>query len=196
MLAYSDLIIFTPSADNQRFLHRVYSDVSVNEGVKKEPLIAVKVVYQVKDSQEKGEYPIDRYSHSTYVRSDAEVANARNERRAARLLRDDMLDLPGVHALLGSMTGDQLARATKNNQNLIVESSTGEKFFPKWQFEDCIKQHLPKLIEIMKLDNGGGWRLLAFFETSFGGLDGRTPRQALEQGDVERVVAQAYAETH
>jgi hypothetical protein len=34
-----------------------------------------------------------------------------------------------------------------------------------------------------------GWALLAFLESAHGGLRGRTPRQAIEQGEVARVIA-------
>lgn len=39
-----------------------------------------------------------------------------------------------------------------------------------------------------------GWALLAFLETASGALDGLTPRQAIEQGHLVRVVEVAGAE--
>lgn len=51
---------------------------------------------------------------------------------------------------------------------------------PKWQFEPAVWDVLPLLSKA--LGTIEGWALLSFLETPLGGLGGRTPRQAIEQG--------------
>jgi len=63
---------------------------------------------------------------------------------------------------------------------------------PAWQFEPTLWEVIPKLSKALgTLD---GWSMLAFLETPHGGLGGITPRQALEQGQADRVLALASAE--
>jgi hypothetical protein len=63
---------------------------------------------------------------------------------------------------------------------------------PRWQFEPHVWRTLPRLSRA--LDTTDGWTLLMFLETPHGALGGRTPRQAIEQGDASRVVAVAKCE--
>jgi hypothetical protein len=63
---------------------------------------------------------------------------------------------------------------------------------PRWQFEPAMWDALPKLSAALATTEG--WALLAFLETPHGGLNGRTPRQAIEQGEAERVVQLAEAD--
>ena len=63
---------------------------------------------------------------------------------------------------------------------------------PRWQFEPSVWAALPKLSAA--LGTAEGWALLSFLETPHGGLDGATPRQALERGQADRVLALAGAE--
>lgn len=63
---------------------------------------------------------------------------------------------------------------------------------PAWQFEPALWGLIPRLFKALgTLD---GWALLSFLETPHGGLDGATPRQALERGQADRVLALASAE--
>lgn len=63
---------------------------------------------------------------------------------------------------------------------------------PAWQFEPKVWEALPQLSHA--LSTVDGWTILAFLETPHGGLGGRTPRQALEQGHADWVLALAGAE--
>lgn len=63
---------------------------------------------------------------------------------------------------------------------------------PRWQFDPMLWDAIAKLSEALGTTNG--WELLAFLETPQGALGGRTPRQALEQGEADRVVALAEQE--
>lgn len=50
---------------------------------------------------------------------------------------------------------------------------------PKWQFLPGFWEALPAIAKA--LGTSEGWALLSFLETPAGGLEGRTPRQAIEQ---------------
>lgn len=57
---------------------------------------------------------------------------------------------------------------------------------PAWQFDAPVWDVLPKLSAALGIKEG--WGLLSFLETPLGGLDGATPRQALERLQADRVV--------
>ena len=63
---------------------------------------------------------------------------------------------------------------------------------PRWQFEPRMWAALPRLSAA--LGTTEGWALLAFLESPHGGLGGVAPRQAIEQGQAERVIALAASE--
>jgi hypothetical protein len=57
---------------------------------------------------------------------------------------------------------------------------------PRWQFEPSVWAALPKLSAA--LGTAEGWALLSFLESPHGGLNGITPRQAIEQGQTDKVI--------
>ena len=57
---------------------------------------------------------------------------------------------------------------------------------PRWQFEPSLWDALPRLSAA--LGTNEGWALLSFLESPHGGLNGITPRQAIEQGQSDRVI--------
>lgn len=57
---------------------------------------------------------------------------------------------------------------------------------PRWQFEPSVWAALPKLSAA--LGTAEGWALLSFLESPHGGLNGVTPRQAIEQGQMDKVI--------
>ena len=63
---------------------------------------------------------------------------------------------------------------------------------PKWQFDAPMWETLPKLTKA--LGTTEGWALLTFLETPHPGLDGATPREAIERGLKDRVVTLAGAQ--
>ncbi len=63
---------------------------------------------------------------------------------------------------------------------------------PRWQFEPFIWDALPRLSTA--LGTAEGWALLSFLESPHGALNGITPRQAIEQGQMEKVIAIAEHE--
>ncbi len=63
---------------------------------------------------------------------------------------------------------------------------------PRWQFEPAMWAAIPKLSAA--LGTTEGWALLSFLESPHGALEGRTPRQAIEQGRADTVIAIAEHE--
>ena len=57
---------------------------------------------------------------------------------------------------------------------------------PRWQFEPSMWDSLPRLSAA--LGTVEGWALLSFLESPHGGLNGITPRQAIEQGQMDKVI--------
>ncbi|MCM5681555.1 hypothetical protein M8A51_18675 [Schlegelella sp. S2-27] len=64
---------------------------------------------------------------------------------------------------------------------------------PKWQFDAPMWDTLPRLTKA--LGTNEGWAVLTFLETPHPGLDGATPRQAIERGMQDRAVTLAGAES-
>ena len=63
---------------------------------------------------------------------------------------------------------------------------------PRWQFEPTMWDHLPRIAAA--LGTTEGWALLSFLESPHGALGGLAPRQAIEQGQADRVTAIAEQE--
>ena len=63
---------------------------------------------------------------------------------------------------------------------------------PRWQFEPSMWVALPRLSAA--LGTAGGWALLSFLESPHGALNGITPRQAIEQGQMDKVIRLAEHE--
>ena len=57
---------------------------------------------------------------------------------------------------------------------------------PRWQFEPSMWDTLPRLSAA--LGTAEGWAILSFLETPHGALNGIAPRQAIEQGHMDRVI--------
>lgn len=111
--------------------------------------------------------------------------------RQQRLLAPDMLSTDEAAALVGTSRVTINAWAAKGRAIGLTQTKRGLKL-PAWQFEPRLWNVLPALSR--SLGTTEGWALLAYVETPIGALDGRTPRQAIEQGDAERVLALARHE--
>jgi len=61
--------------------------------------------------------------------------------------------------------------------------------FPGWQFEQPLRRAIPELFRA--LDTKDPWTVLHWLETPLESLDGRTPRMAIEQGDLPRALSMA-----
>ncbi len=65
---------------------------------------------------------------------------------------------------------------------------------PRWQFEPSMWNALPRLSTA--LGTTEGWALLSFLESPHGALNGISPRQAIEQGQSDKVIKIAEHEGH
>lgn len=111
--------------------------------------------------------------------------------RMARLEAKDMLSTDMAADLVGTTPMTINAWITKGRAIGLAQPRRGSKL-PSWQFEPVLWDAVPKLSKA--LGTTEGWVLLAFLETPSGALGGLTPRQAIEQGHLARVVEVAGAE--
>lgn len=111
--------------------------------------------------------------------------------RLRRLEQSDMMSTDEAAALLGTSRVTINAWIGKGRCIGLTQTKRGFKV-PRWQFEPAIWPHLVPIAQALGLTEG--WALLNFLESPHGGLDGATPRQALEQGQAARVLAVAQAE--
>lgn len=111
--------------------------------------------------------------------------------RNARLEASDMVNTDQAAKLAGTTRVTINAWIAKGRAIGLPRTRRGFRL-PAWQFEPALWGLIPRLFKALgTLD---GWALLSFLETPHGGLDGATPRQALERGQADRVLALASAE--
>ena len=113
--------------------------------------------------------------------------------RQQRLEAGDMVSTDEAAQMTGT------SRVTMNawiaNGRAIGLTRTKRGFrLPKWQFDAPMWEVLPKLTKA--LGTTEGWALLAFLETPHPGLNGVTPREAIDRGMQDRAVALAGAESN
>lgn len=111
--------------------------------------------------------------------------------RQQRLQSTDMISTDAAAQLTGTTRVTVNAWIAKGRAIGLTQSRRGFRL-PRWQFEPACWDVMPALSKA--LDTTEGWALLAFLETPLGALDGMTPRQAIERGQAERVLALAMAE--
>ncbi len=111
--------------------------------------------------------------------------------RTARLEANDMLSIDMAADLVGTTPVTINAWVAKGRAIGLTQARRGFKL-PSWQFEPALWDAVPKLSKALGTTEGGA--LLAFLETPSGALGGRTPRQAIEQGHLARVIEVAGAE--
>jgi excisionase family DNA binding protein len=73
-----------------------------------------------------------------------------------------------------------------------LESGRRGLRLPRWQFEPVFRTALPRLSAA--LGTTDGWALLSFLESPLGALNGRSPREAIEQGEIQRLILLAQAD--
>ena len=113
--------------------------------------------------------------------------------RQQRLLAPDMLSTDEAAARVGTSRVTINAWIAKGRAIGLTQTKRGFRL-PDWQFEPRIWDALPTLTQAIGTPEG--WALLAFLESPLGALDGRTPRQAIEQGEAARAQALARHEEH
>jgi hypothetical protein len=111
--------------------------------------------------------------------------------RAARLAGADMVSTDEAAAIAATSRVTINSWIAKGRAIGLSQLKRGFRM-PKWQFEPALWSVIPKVSSALHVKEG--WALLSFFESPHPGLDGITPRAAIEQGQVERVLAIAEAE--
>lgn len=127
----------------------------------------------------------------TYVPIPPDMLVRSQEVRLKRLEAGDMLTTEEAAALAGTNRVTINSWIDKGRAIGLSQVKRGYKL-PRWQFDRPLWDVLPKISAA--LDTTEGWAILAWLETPLGGLDGRTPRAAIEQGEADRVVQLAEAE--
>ncbi len=106
--------------------------------------------------------------------------------------RDDLVDAQEASRLSGIAASRLVAWARAKYPRVIaVEDTTEEFLFPYWQFDPVVWAVVPDLAKEL---GAGGWTTMLWLQTPLGAFSGRSPRQALEQGEpAARVLAVAGA---
>lgn len=110
--------------------------------------------------------------------------------RALRLQADDMVTTQEAAELVGTSRVTINAWIAQGRAIGLTQTRRGHRL-PKWQFEPAVWAVLSQLAQA--LSTVDGWTILSFLESPLGGLNGRTPRQAIEQGEAMRVLQLAGA---
>lgn len=105
--------------------------------------------------------------------------------RQQRLAAADMISTDEAAQLVDTTRVTINAWIAKGRAVGLTQTKRGFRM-PRWQFEPSMWDALPRLSAA--LGTTEGWALLSFLESPHGALDGRTPRQAIEQGHADRVI--------
>ncbi|HQC97712.1 MAG TPA: hypothetical protein PK306_18575 [Aquabacterium sp.] len=112
--------------------------------------------------------------------------------RQQRLEAGDMVSTDEAAQMTGTSRVTMNAWIASGRAIGLTRTKRGFRL-PKWQFDAPMWDTLPRLAKA--LGTTEGWALLAFLETPSPGLDGATPREAIERGMQERAVTLAGAES-
>jgi hypothetical protein len=105
--------------------------------------------------------------------------------RQQRLGAADMISTDEAAQLVQTTRVTVNAWIAKGRAIGLTQSKRGFRM-PRWQFEPSMWASLPRLSAA--LGTTEGWALLSFLESPHGGLNGITPRQAIEQGQMDKVI--------
>lgn len=105
-----------------------------------------------------------------------------------RLRAADMISVHQAALLVGESV-PTVSRWIASRKCIGVRIPGQPMRLPIWQFADDLLLWISPIAQALQAKSG--WQLLSFLESPHGGLSGRTPRQAIEQGEVERVLAVA-----
>lgn len=109
---------------------------------------------------------------------------------AERTAAADMVDAKVAAGLAGVSRAVLDSWADRSSPKVIFfDHRTAGRTFPRWQFDPTIWPVVQRLAGALQ---GNSWAMLNWLETPLGALDGRTPRAALEQGELtDRVLDMA-----
>ena len=105
--------------------------------------------------------------------------------RIARLAAGDMVSTDEAAALAGASRVTVNAWIDRGRCIGLAQTKRGFRV-PAWQFEPAFWPAV--LLLAQALGTTDGWALLSFLETPLGALEGRTPRSAIEQGQLQWVL--------
>lgn len=111
--------------------------------------------------------------------------------RQQRLAADDMISTDEAAQLAQTTRVTINAWISKGRAIGLTQTKRGFRM-PRWQFEPAMWAALPRLSAAMGTSEG--WAMLSFLESQHGGLNGIMPRQAIEQGQTDKVIALAEHE--
>ena len=128
-----------------------------------------------------------RKTSPPYVSARRTTALARSgeEARGSRLEAQDMVGRDEAAKLLG-VTPDVVESRVADGALLGLRHPRLGLRLPRWQFAEPTRSAIPRLF--LGLGTTEPWALLLWLDTPLGSLDGRTPRVAIEQGELARVV--------
>lgn len=105
--------------------------------------------------------------------------------RTIRLSAGDMLSTDEAAALVGASRVTINAWIDRGRCIGLVQTKRGSRV-PAWQFGPAFWPTVPLLAQALGTTDGRA--LLSFLETPLGALEGRTPRSAIEHGQLQRVL--------
>lgn len=105
--------------------------------------------------------------------------------RQQRLGATDMISTDEAAQLVQTTRVTINAWIAKGRAIGLTQTKRGFRM-PRWQFEPAVWAALPKLSAA--LGTAEGWALLSFLESPHGGLNGISPRQGIEQGQMDKVI--------
>lgn len=105
--------------------------------------------------------------------------------RQQRLGAADMISTDEAAQLVQTTRVTINAWIAKGRAIGLTQTKRGYRM-PRWQFEPSVWAALPRLSAA--LGTAEGWALLSFLESPHGALNGITPRQAIEQGQMDKVI--------
>lgn len=111
--------------------------------------------------------------------------------RQRRLGADDMISTDEAARLVQTTRVTINAWIGKGRAIGLTQTKRGFRM-PRWQFEPSMWDALPRLSAAIGITEG--WALLSFLESPHGALEGLTPRQAIEQGQIDKVIGIAEHE--
>lgn len=111
----------------------------------------------------------------------------------ARLSAADMLTVAQAASCANTEVAT-MQRWVAAGRAIALETGRHGCRLPRWQFEPAIWDAIPHVAAA--LGTTQGWPLMSFLESACGALGGRTPRQAIEQGDLHLVLRTGLAESH
>lgn len=111
----------------------------------------------------------------------------------ARLSAADMLTVAQAASCANTEVAT-MQRWVAAGRAIALETGRHGCRLPRWQFEPAIWDAIPHVAAA--LGTTQGWSLMNFLEGACCALGGRTPRQAIEQGDLDAVLQAGLAESH